>query len=61
MNDANQSAWSRAEFEARLRDKGKGYHIRHPVNVLLEHRRRLARADSRVGRQPFLAIRPRFR
>jgi pyrroloquinoline-quinone synthase len=28
-------AWSKAEFEARLREKGKGYHIHHPFNVLL--------------------------
>src|SRR5690606_9443078 len=28
-------AWSRSEFEAQLRDKGKGYHIHHPFNVLL--------------------------
>jgi pyrroloquinoline-quinone synthase len=27
--------WSRAEFEARLREKGKAYHIHHPYNVLL--------------------------
>lgn len=28
-------AWTPAEFEARLREKGKGYHIHHPFNVLL--------------------------
>jgi pyrroloquinoline-quinone synthase len=28
-------AWSRAEFEAQLRDKGKAYHIHHPFNVML--------------------------
>lgn len=27
--------WSREEFEAKLREKGKGYHIYHPFNVLL--------------------------
>jgi len=27
--------WSREEFEARLRDKGSGYHIHHPFNVML--------------------------
>lgn len=26
-------AWSQAEFEARLRDKGRAYHIHHPFNV----------------------------
>ncbi len=26
-------AWSRDEFEARLRAKGRGYHIHHPFNV----------------------------
>jgi len=28
-------AWSREEFEARLRDKGQAYHIYHPFNVML--------------------------
>ena len=29
------AAWSRAEFEARLRDGGRAYHIHHPFNVML--------------------------
>lgn len=29
------SPWSREEFEARLREKGKAYHIHHPFNVML--------------------------
>jgi pyrroloquinoline-quinone synthase len=29
------SAWSREEFEQRLRDKGQAYHIHHPFNVML--------------------------
>jgi pyrroloquinoline-quinone synthase len=29
------AAWSRAEFEARLREQGKDYHIHHPFNVML--------------------------
>lgn len=29
------SAWSRVEFEARLREQGKAYHIHHPYNVML--------------------------
>lgn len=29
------AAWSRQEFEARLRDKGSAYHIHHPFNVML--------------------------
>jgi pyrroloquinoline-quinone synthase len=33
--DLQQPAWSRAEFEACLREKGKAYHIYHPMNVLL--------------------------
>src|SRR4051794_26260761 len=36
MNMANgqtSTAWSRAEFEERLRAKGSGYHIHHPFNV----------------------------
>lgn len=28
-------AWSREEFEAQLRNKGKSYHIHHPFNVRL--------------------------
>ena len=28
-------AWSRAEFEAQLREKGRAYHIHHPFNVRL--------------------------
>jgi pyrroloquinoline-quinone synthase len=28
-------SWTRAEFEQRLRDKGRGYHIHHPFNVML--------------------------
>ncbi len=35
LSDLQQPAWSRAEFEARLRDKGRAYHIHHPFNVLL--------------------------
>jgi pyrroloquinoline-quinone synthase len=31
----NETAWSRAEFEAALREQGKAYHIHHPFNVLL--------------------------
>ncbi|MFQ6334951.1 pyrroloquinoline-quinone synthase PqqC [Methylophilus sp. 3sh_L] len=27
--------WSREEFEAKLREKGQGYHIYHPVHVLM--------------------------
>jgi pyrroloquinoline-quinone synthase len=27
--------WSKEEFEQKLREKGKGYHIHHPFNVLL--------------------------
>ncbi|HUN92403.1 MAG TPA: pyrroloquinoline-quinone synthase PqqC [Burkholderiaceae bacterium] len=27
--------WSREQFEARLREKGKAYHIHHPFNVML--------------------------
>ncbi|GAB4567843.1 MAG: pyrroloquinoline-quinone synthase PqqC [Rhizobacter sp.] len=30
-----QPAWSRVEFEAQLRERGKSYHIHHPFNVML--------------------------
>jgi pyrroloquinoline-quinone synthase len=35
LSDLQQPAWSRAEFEAQLREKGKAYHIHHRFNVLL--------------------------
>jgi pyrroloquinoline-quinone synthase len=31
----NESAWTREEFEAQLRQRGAAYHIHHPFNVLL--------------------------
>jgi len=30
-----EAPWSTAEFEQRLRDKGRAYHIHHPFNVML--------------------------
>ena len=30
-----EPAWTRDEFEARLRERGRTYHIHHPFNVLL--------------------------
>ena len=30
-----EQAWSRQEFEQRLREKGRAYHIHHPFNVML--------------------------
>jgi pyrroloquinoline-quinone synthase len=35
MQAEHLTAWTQAEFEAQLREKGKGYHIHHPFNVLL--------------------------
>lgn len=32
-SDAELAPWSRAEFEAQLRDKARFYHIHHPFNV----------------------------
>jgi pyrroloquinoline-quinone synthase len=32
---STDGVWSRAEFEARLREQGRAYHIHHPFNVLL--------------------------
>jgi pyrroloquinoline-quinone synthase len=29
------TAWSRDEFEAKLRERGRAYHIHHPYNVML--------------------------
>ena len=31
----SESAWPRDEFEARLRERGRSYHIHHPFNVML--------------------------
>ena len=36
---AVEAPWSCEEFEARLRDKGAGYHIHHPFNVRLNQGR----------------------
>ncbi|WP_024539393.1 pyrroloquinoline-quinone synthase PqqC [Comamonas badia] len=33
LPDPSLPAWTREEFEARLRDKGQSYHIHHPFNV----------------------------
>jgi pyrroloquinoline-quinone synthase len=30
-----KAPWSRDEFEAKLREKGKGYHIYHPIHVMM--------------------------
>ena len=32
---STEPAWSRAEFEAQLRSKGRAYHIHHPFNAML--------------------------
>src|SRR5262245_17240110 len=32
---ADPTAWSIAEFEAQLRERGRAYHIHHPYNVML--------------------------
>lgn len=33
--DQDQSPWTAVEFESRLRERGKAYHIHHPFNVRL--------------------------
>jgi pyrroloquinoline-quinone synthase len=38
-NPATEPAWSRNEFEARLRERGKAYHIHHPFNRMLNEGR----------------------
>ncbi len=35
MTQGHDAPWSAEEFEARLRAKGKAYHIHHPFNVML--------------------------
>lgn len=32
---ADRTAWDAAEFERRLRERGRAYHIHHPFNVML--------------------------
>jgi pyrroloquinoline-quinone synthase len=32
---AGEPTWTREQFEQQLRDKGRGYHIHHPFNVML--------------------------
>lgn len=35
MNNDSEQPWSREEFERRLREQGKAYHIYHPFNIML--------------------------
>jgi pyrroloquinoline-quinone synthase len=35
MTMTTDTAWDRTEFEAKLRERGKSYHIHHPFNVML--------------------------
>ncbi len=36
MNDVNNlKPWPREEFEEKLREKGQGYHIKHPIHVMM--------------------------
>ena len=35
MDDHQASAWNRVDFEARLRERGRSYHIHHPFNRML--------------------------
>ncbi|MGM9491376.1 pyrroloquinoline-quinone synthase PqqC [Ideonella sp. YS5] len=35
MTRSTPPAWSRTEFEAQLRERGRSYHIHHPFNVML--------------------------
>ncbi|HIE90338.1 MAG TPA: pyrroloquinoline-quinone synthase PqqC [Methylophilaceae bacterium] len=36
MSDVNDlKPWSREEFEEKLREKGQGYHIKHPIHVMM--------------------------
>ena len=35
MSRSDQPAWTAEEFEAKLRERGRAYHIHHPFNVLL--------------------------
>ena len=34
-SEPGATAWSRDEFEAQLRERGRSYHIHHPFNVML--------------------------
>jgi len=37
MTSISETPWSRDEFERRLREQGKAYHIYHPFNVMLNN------------------------
>ena len=39
MNPADDTAWPREEFEQRLRERGRAYHIHHPFNRMLNEGR----------------------
>ena len=46
--------WSREEFEAQLRAKGKRYHIYHPFHIAMNGGQLHARAGAGLGDQPLL-------
>ena len=39
MTVADDTAWSREEFERQLRERGRAYHIHHPFNRMLNEGR----------------------
>ena len=56
----NQLPWSREEFEEKLREKGKGYHIYHPIHVLMyEGKLTQAQMQSWVANRPLQQL-PRW-
>ncbi|MEP6504789.1 MAG: pyrroloquinoline quinone biosynthesis protein C, partial [Betaproteobacteria bacterium] len=42
MNTAVDTPWSREDFEQRLRERGRAYHIHHPFNRMLNEGRATA-------------------
>lgn len=52
--------WTRDEFEEKLREKGRGYHIHHPFNVMM-YEGKLSRAQLQCWVLIVITIRLRFR
>ena len=46
-----QEAYSKEEFEAKLRDMGRMYHIHHPFHIRMYEGTCTKRRDSRLGLQ----------
>ena len=48
-----QKPWTRKEFEEKLREKGKGYHIYHPFHVMMYEGKVIKRTATKLGSNRF--------